>query len=491
MRVLKGEKHKKVPCWNVYYVADIPEFLYGIVKESKKLTSIYHRGLKLLEVDKKTLDFMLAQCDKHNIPVSFHGEDLPIPELVVFEDDKEYKYQEDAAEVLSTMNNALLQFGVGSGKTRISLLALEKRFKLNTNLRVLVVTGLAALQQNWLDDSEKFNLCKGKFTITGIGNSKESLTLISQAGDGDILTANFGMLSNLDLLKSFVDFNPDIVIFDEVHMIANMGNKRVSGAMRTEGLHELQGDHWSLSASPVKFSPFDWRSLLIWLRALSPDMSQSAFEEYYGNFGFNYMGQRVCESYKDLSGLLPFVNSVRLAFKGTELPELKFIDAPVADGDKKSQYNVRQYNNCVNKHKIEYIKNLGKGCIVASNITKPFAVWKDALSDLRVSVFDGTLTLKERKVVISRCINQEVDVLLLSLSAGGVGLNLAEAYSDMAFIDCPNSLVDFWQGYGRVYRIGAKYPVTVHKIYCKGTSDEYRWKQIYADFQALRIFYEF
>ena len=110
---------------------------------------------------------MLAQCDKHNIPVSFHGEDLPIPELVVFEDDKEYKYQEDAAEVLSTMNNALLQFGVGSGKTRISLLALEKRFKLNTNLRVLVVTGLAALQQNWLDDSEKFNLCKGKFTITG------------------------------------------------------------------------------------------------------------------------------------------------------------------------------------------------------------------------------------------------------------------------------------------------------------------------------------
>ena len=76
-------------------------------------------------------------------------------------------------------------------------------------------------------------------------------------------------------------------------------------------------------------------------------------------------------------------------------------------------------------------------------------VWKDALSDLRVSVFDGTLTLKERKVVISRCINQEVDVLLLSLSAGGVGLNLAEAYSDMVFIDCPNSLVDFWQGYGK------------------------------------------
>ena len=492
MRVLRGNPGIKVPVWNSYFVADIPEFLYKIVKGSSKYVSSYHRSLRLLEVDKDTLDFMVSQCHKNNIKVIFEGEDRPDPILKIFEDDCEYHYQELAADMLSKMPNALLQFGVGSGKTRITLLALEKRFSLNSNMRVLVVTGLAALQQNWVSDSEKFNLCRGRIRITGVGNSKESMSIISESGDGDVLTANFDMLSNIDLLKAFADFNPDIVVFDEVHMIANMGNKRVAGAMRIEGLHELEGDHWSLSASPVKFTPFDWRSLLTWLRVLSPEMSQSAFESYYGIWGFNYMGQRVCTEYKNLEQLLPLVNSVRLVFRGTELPDLNIISVPVSGGDRRSPYNVRQYNNCVNPQKIDFIKNLGKKCIVACNITKPFSTWVEALHDtMKVGVFDGTLNLKQREKLLKECVDGNVDVLLLSLSAGGVGLNLAEAYSDMAFIDCPNSLVDFWQGYGRVYRIGAKYPVNVYKVFCEGTSEEDRWKQIYRDFEALKIFYDF
>lgn len=491
MRVLKGEKCIKVPTWNVYFVADIPPFLYEIVKEDKKFVSAYNKSLHLLEVNKATLDFMLEQCKANNVSVTFEGDERPIPCLRVFEDDLNYKYQDDAAEELANMKNALLQFGVGSGKTRISLLALSKRFVLNPNLRVLVVTGLAALQQNWCTDSEKFNLCNGRIMVTGVGNSKESLKLIQRATDGSILTANFDMLSTFDLLMAFINYNPDIVIFDEVHMIANMGNKRVSGAMRTEGLHELQGDHWSLSASPIKFSPFDWRSLLIWLRVLNPSMSQSAFESYYGNFGFNYMGQRVCTSYKNLEELLPLINSIRLAFRGTELPELSFIDVPVLDGDRRSPYNVRQYNNSINTHKIDYILNLGNPCIVACNITRPFSVWVDSLKNLRTRVFDGTLNLKQRADILSECIGGKVDTLFLSLSAGGVGINLAEAFSDIAFIDCPNSLVDFWQGYGRVYRIGAKYPVRVYKVFCSGTSDEVKWKEIYKDFESIKIFYQF
>lgn len=490
MRVLKGHPSIKVPVWNSYFVSDIPEFLYKMVKESKKFTSAFHRSLKLLEVNDRTLEFMLEQCKAHNINVTFIGEDRPTPTLRVFDDDPNYQYQEDAANELTKMPNALLQFGVGSGKTRITLLALSKRFELNPNLRVLVVTGLAALQQNWVTDSDKFGLCSGKITITGVGNSKESLSLISNASDGCILTANFDMLSNLELLNAFVDFNPDVVVFDEVHMIANMGNKRVAGAMRTEGVHELPGDHWALSASPVKFTPFDWRSLLIWLRAFSTELSQSAFESYYGDFDFNYMGQRVCVNYKNLDELLPVVNSIRLAFSGTALPELEMFDIPVLGGDKKSAHNVRHYNNCINDNKMDFVRSLDKQCIVACNITKPFGVWQEKFSDKNVCVFDGTLNLKQRAALLQDCIDGNVDVLLLSLTAGGVGLNLAEAYSDMVFIDCPNSLVDFWQGYGRIYRIGAKRPVNVYKVYCKGTSDEHKWKQIYKDFQALKIFYE-
>lgn len=492
MRVLRGNPCIKVPVWNPYFVADIPDFLYNLVKNKFKYSSAYHRSLKLLEVDKPTLDFMIEECAKYKISVEYVGEDRPIPQLRLFEDDPNFKYQEDAAEILYKMPNALLQFGVGSGKTRITLLALSKRFETNPNMRVLVVTGLAALQSNWKSDSEKFDLCKGKITITGVGNSKESLKMIESAGDGDILTANFDMLSNDTLLDAFIKFNADVVVFDEVHMISNMGNTRTAGAMRIEGLHELQGDHWSLSASPVKFSPFDWRSLLKWLRVFPEEMSKSGVENYYGVWGFNYMSQRVCLSYQNLEELLPLVNSVRLAFAGTALPELKIIDVPVQGGDKKSQHNIRQYNNCINAEKIDFIKNLGEQCIVACNITKPFEVWKDSLKDYkRVDVFDGSLNLTQRAELLQKCIDGDVDVLLLSISAGGVGLDLAKAYSAMAFIDCPNSLVDFWQGYGRVYRIGATKPVTIYRVFCKGTQDEKKWKQIYSDFQSLKIFYEF
>ena len=482
-----------MPVWNPYFISGTPDFLYQIVKGNKsKFTSAYHRSLKLLEVDKPTLDFMLEQCKKYNIRVEFEGEERPFPELRLFEDDPNFKYQENAAEELYKMQNALLQFGVGSGKTRITLLALSKRYNDNPNLRVLVVTGLAALQQNWKSDSDKFHLCEGKITITGVGDSKASLKMIQEAKDGDILTANFDMLSNDTLLQALVDFNADVVIFDEVHMISNVGNSRTSGAMRIEGLHELSGDHWSLSASPVKFSPFDWRSLLMWLRVLPAEMTQSGFESYYGVFGFNYMGQRECIEYKNLECLLPMVNSIRLVFGGTALPELNMVQVPVEDGDKKSQYNIRHFNNCINAHKIEFVRNLVPQCIVACNITKPFEVWEKALQGFKsVKVFDGTLNLKQRSTLLQECLDGKVDVLLLSLSAGGVGLNLAEAYSDMVFIDCPNSLVDFWQGYGRVYRIGAKKPVTIYKVFCRGTPDEKKWKQIYKDFQALKIFYEF
>lgn len=492
MRVLRGHPSIKVPVWNPYFVADIPSFLYDLVKNQKsKYTSAYHKSLKLLEVDKDTLDFMLAQCAKHNIKVHFEGEDRPEPKLRIFEDDPDYKYQEDAAEVLSKMPNALLQFGVGSGKTRITLLALEKRYVANSNLRVLVVTGLAALQQNWLSDSKKFNLCEGKIIITGVGNSKESLKMIRAAGDGQILTANFDMLSNIELLNAFADFNPDIVIFDEVHVIVNMGNKRKSGARRTEGVHELNGDHWSLSATPVMYTPFDWRSLLIWLRVLNSEMSQSGFETYYGDFGIDYMGQRVCTNYKNLECLLPLINSVRLCFNGVELPDIKFVDVPVGGGDKKSPYNAQVYNNCVNEEKLAFLRTLDRA-IIASNITKPFEIIKESLEAWgnRVDIFDGTLSLKSRNDLIKRCYNGEVDKLLLSISAGGTGLNLT-CFNKIAFIEAPHSLVVYWQSYGRVYRIGQKDKVTVYRLYCKGTKDETKWKQIRLDFEALKIFYEF
>jgi SNF2 family DNA or RNA helicase len=90
---------------------------------------------------------------------------------------------------------------------------------------------------------------------------------------------------------------------------------------------------------------------------------------------------------------------------------------------------------------------------------------------LRTLRLDGTTPAADRRRLVDQFQNAEADVFLISLKAGGSGLNLTNA--DTVF-----HLDPWWnpaaeaQATDRAHRIGQTRPVTVYKLVAEGTVEE-------------------
>jgi len=87
-------------------------------------------------------------------------------------------------------------------------------------------------------------------------------------------------------------------------------------------------------------------------------------------------------------------------------------------------------------------------------------------------ILHGSTSVKQRKEAVDRFQSGEyVPFFILSLKAGGVGLNLTEANHVVHFDRWWNPAVEN-QATDRAFRIGQKKNVMVHKFICKGTIEE-------------------
>ena len=85
---------------------------------------------------------------------------------------------------------------------------------------------------------------------------------------------------------------------------------------------------------------------------------------------------------------------------------------------------------------------------------------------------DGSVTAIDRQAAVQR-INTDPSsrVMLLSLRAGGVGLNLTGA-NHLFLLDMHWNPALEAQACDRVYRVGQLRPVTVHRLLCTNTIEE-------------------
>lgn len=84
---------------------------------------------------------------------------------------------------------------------------------------------------------------------------------------------------------------------------------------------------------------------------------------------------------------------------------------------------------------------------------------------------NGSVPKGNRDIMIERFQNKEFPVFLLSLKAGGTGLNLTAANHVIHYDRWWNPAVEN-QATDRAYRIGQKRFVHVHKLICTGTLEE-------------------
>lgn len=145
--------------------------------------------------------------------------------------------------------------------------------------------------------------------------------------------------------------------------------------------------------------------------------------------------------------------------------------------------------------KVERLKELlsakignGESCLVFSQYTRMAELLYENLRkeyDAQFSYYHGGLTRRKRDAMIRefQSAGTEPKVMLLSLKAGGVGLNLTNASNVIHFDRWWNPAVED-QATDRAYRIGQGQNVFVHKMVTKGTVEE-RIEEIISGKKAL------
>jgi superfamily II DNA or RNA helicase len=115
----------------------------------------------------------------------------------------------------------------------------------------------------------------------------------------------------------------------------------------------------------------------------------------------------------------------------------------------------------------------GRRVLVFSQFTELLELIADALSALRLPFLSltGNTRPAQRGDVVQRFQNQEAPVLLVSLKAGGVGLNLTAADTVIHMDPWWNPAVEE-QATARAHRIGQDQPVFVYKLVVEGSIEE-------------------
>ncbi len=105
-------------------------------------------------------------------------------------------------------------------------------------------------------------------------------------------------------------------------------------------------------------------------------------------------------------------------------------------------------------------------------ITEPLSDFLETIFERKGLIIHGSVPVARRKKIID-AFQQEnyVPFMVLSLKAGGVGLNLTEANHVVHFDRWWNPAVEN-QATDRAFRIGQKKKVVVHKFVTRGTIEE-------------------
>jgi SNF2 family DNA or RNA helicase len=120
---------------------------------------------------------------------------------------------------------------------------------------------------------------------------------------------------------------------------------------------------------------------------------------------------------------------------------------------------------------VEELLEEGRRILIFSQFTSMLAIIEEALMQRDVPFAKLTGSTQNRDKVIERFVSGEAHVFLISLKAGGVGLNLTEADTVIHYDPWWNPAAED-QATDRAYRIGQEKPVFVYKLIIEDSVEE-------------------
>jgi superfamily II DNA or RNA helicase len=418
-------------------------------------------------------------------------------------------YQREGFEWLSRLAHAgtggVLADDMGLGKTVQTLALLLSRAKLGPAL-VLAPTSVGF---NWVDEAARF---APKLRLHTLAEAKDRGALLKKLKPFDVVVASYGLLPREQEKLSAVKFST--VVFDEAQALKN------AATLRTRAAAELHGDFKvALTGTPVENHLGELWSLY---RIVFPSLFGS-WESFRTRFAVTIEKSQDPTADAALARVLqPFMLRRTKAEVEKQLPPRTEIKVPVLlSADEWQLYEdarlstLSELGTATEKLKeqqrrlqvlasltrlrllashprlydpastvessklraaLELITELraeGHRALVFSQFTSHLALVRELLDARGIPYLylDGATPRAERRTLVQQFQAGAAPLFLISLKAGGFGLNLTGADNVIHLDPWWNPAVED-QATDRAHRIGQRRPVTVYRLITRGTIEE-------------------
>lgn len=412
-------------------------------------------------------------------------------------------YQIDGYEWLSRLTSwgagALLADDMGLGKTIQTIALLLSRRGLGPSLVVMPTSVLF----NWADELRRF---APSLHVTVFNHAEDRASVVHEAAKGDVILVTYGVLAgDIDLLKTR-DWAS--IILDEAHTIKNRDTKMSKAAMQLQSEARVL-----LTGTPLQNHLSELWNLF---EFANPGLLGS-WQDFSERFVIPVEKNRDRNRQRLLKRLIsPFILRRTKAEVLDELPKKTEITLRVA----LSQPERALYENLREKAEInletgrmnpiealaeltklrqaacnpqlvdsqltiessktraflELVDDLIEGghrALVFSQFTSHLALIRKALDERKIPYhyLDGSMSSAQRLKQVDEFQHSSRPLFLISLKAGGTGLNLTAADFVIHLDPWWNPAIED-QASDRAYRIGQENPVTIYRLIAENTIEE-------------------
>lgn len=404
-----------------------------------------------------------------------------------------FEYQKEAVEFLRKTPRALLELDTGLGKTRVCIEFLKSEPE-----KYPIIICPKFLKETWRKEIKKWGY-EGSYLLMSYSEFQK---------DNDNIL-------NTELLLNLAALKPNTLILDEAHYLKSWKSKRTKNILlnlpamlKSIVKTELTNIIFS-TATPLTKSAADLHPLVSvcepgkWgkFRDFCTRYCNKKWNKFKGYRGdWDYFGVNECNANELTERLKKFrmVLSLEEALKESPFPEKVVTDItlelePVtleASGiDKeearrmilqgRSTDNIAVNRVALGLSKVpDLLEYMG---LIAFTKLVIFTWHKDvareivnrlkAKSDMPVELITGDIKESVRGEILADFNDREYSILVATIASCGVGLNL-QAANNVIFVELPWSYAEMKQAENRVYRVGQKKPVFIHRLIAKDSLDE-------------------
>lgn len=393
-----------------------------------------------------------------------------------------YPFQVEGVRFLTRRRHALLADDMGLGKTVQTIAAIRILLKAGWIRNVLVVCP-ASIKTNWLAE---FNRWAPEIQCEVVDGDVEERKWC-WGYPCHVLITNYRSLIN-DYDYGFCDTkNFDIVVLDEAQRIKNPGTKTAQTAKLLR-----RKSSWCLTGTPVENSADDMRSIF---QFVHPGLQlQHAFSsELRSNIEPYFLRRRKEEVLDELppkrlaDRWLSLTPAQATAYEKAEKEGVAFLRdlghqitithvfALITRLKQICNFDPLTEQSCkldYLRESIEEITAAGEKALLFSQFVETIEFLRDELSDSSPVVYRGGMSASQKDAAVSEFTeNPDRPLMLISLKAGGLGLNL-QAASWVFHYDRWWTPAAERQAEDRAHRIGQSKALMIERLMCEDTIEE-------------------